>query len=335
MSEHVVEATPVGGLAIHANNLTKKFLEEFAVKDVSFDIPVGKIFGFIGPSGSGKTTTIRLLTGIYEPTEGQVQVLGKAPKDFTASIREQIGYMPQMFVLYPDLSVWENLNFAASLYGMNPVGRRAKLTPWLDFVELTDHKTKLAKNISGGMQRRLALAATLVHDPALVFLDEPTAGIDPVLRSKFWDRFRDLQSQGRTLFITTQYVGEAVHCDIVGVLVAGQLVALDTPEALRKRAYGGEIVDLETKEPITFEKMFQIQNMDFVKGRIRPVGTNRLRIIVDEASTAIPDLISWCNENGLSTESVSEYVPPFDDVFVQIIETEQEKQGAQSGAADE
>ncbi len=331
MSEEFIEATPGGGPAIIAKDLTKKFLDEYAVKNISFEVPRGKIFGFIGPSGCGKTTTIRLLTGIYEPTDGQVQVLGKDPKHFTASIREMIGYMPQMFVLYPDLSVWENLNFAASLYGMSPFNRRAKLAPWLDFVELTEHQTKLAKNISGGMQRRLALASTLVHDPALVFLDEPTAGIDPVLRSKFWDRFKELQSQGRTLFVTTQYVGEAAYCDFVGVMVAGELVALETPDGLRKRAYGGEIVDLETKEPISFDKMFQIQNMDFVKGRVRSVGPNRLRIIVDEASTAIPDLLSWCSENGLTTESVSEYVPPFDEVFVQIIEAEQEKQAAQAG----
>ena len=180
---------------ISAKHLTKKFGDETAVQDVSFDVPRASIFGFIGPSGSGKTTTVRLLTGVYTPTDGQVIVLDRNPARFSQSERARIGYMPQLFVLYPNLTVWENLNFAASLYGMS-LFRGKRLKEALNFVELYEHRSKLARNISGGMLRRLSLATTLVHDPQLLFLDEPTAGIDPVLRRKFWDHFRELKDQG-------------------------------------------------------------------------------------------------------------------------------------------
>jgi ABC-2 type transport system ATP-binding protein len=308
--------------AISAHQLTKEFKGEFAVRDLSIRIPRGSIFGFIGPSGSGKTTTIRLLTGIYAPSQGSVLILGKDPKDFSASLRERIGYMPQLFVLYPDLSVWENMNFVASLYGMRMFGRNKRLNLLLDFVELREHRNKLTRNLSGGMQRRLALASTLVHDPELIFLDEPTAGIDPVLRNKFWEHFRELKAGGRTLFITTQYVGEAAFCDYVGIMAEGRLLSVDTPVGLRHRAYAGEIVDLESKQPIPYDKIFNLQSLPIVKGRVRVTSQNSLRLIVEDASTAIPDLIAWCNQNGIEVESIKEYVPPFDDVFVQIIQME-------------
>ena len=226
---------------ISVQHLTKKFGDETVVQDVSFDVPRASIFGFIGPSGSGKTTTVRLLTGVYTPTEGQVTVLDRSPAKFSQSDRTRLGYMPQLFVLYPNLTVWENLNFAASLYGMG-LRRGKRLKAALTFVELDEHRSKLARNISGGMLRRLSLAATLVHDPELLFLDEPTAGIDPVLRHKFWDHFRELKSQGRTIFITTQYVSEADNCDLVGVQNNGKLLLVDTPQGdqasrLRRR-YG-------------------------------------------------------------------------------------------------
>ncbi|MGW8251114.1 MAG: ABC transporter ATP-binding protein [Anaerolineales bacterium] len=193
---------------IRAEDLTKKFGDLVAVQDVSFEIDSGITFGFIGPSGCGKTTTIRLLTGVYKPDNGKASVFGVDPRAFTRHDKEAIGYLPQLFVLYPDLTVWENMNFAASLYGVS-FNRATRLMELLDFVELTDHRKKLVRELSGGMRRRLSLAASLVHDPKLLFLDEPTAGIDPILRRKFWQYFRILQDQGHTLFITTQYVGEA------------------------------------------------------------------------------------------------------------------------------
>lgn len=305
--------------AASAIDITKRFGDQLAVQNVTFDVPRGSIFGFIGPSGSGKTTTIRLLTGIYTLTSGEVRVLGKRPEEFTQGLRSRIGYMPQLFVLYPNLTVWENLNFAASIYGMSPF-RRKRLNEVLDFVELSEHKGKLARDTSGGMQRRLSLAATLIHKPELIFLDEPTAGVDPVLRRKFWDHFKELQNSGNTLLVTTQYVSEASYCDYIAVIAEGKLVTVDTPEGLRQSAYGGDVVDIITIQPLQYSDEQRINEMSFVRGSIERTGPNHYRLIVDEASTAVPDLFEWINTQDISVESIEEYVPPYDDVFVELME---------------
>lgn len=305
---------------VRAEELTIRFGREVAVQNVSFEILRGKIFGFIGPSGSGKTTTVRLLTGFYKPVTGWVSVLGYAPADFAPETRAKIGYMPQHFVLYPELTVWENLNFAASIYGM-PFDREKRLSELLDFVELSEHRGKLARNLSGGMKRRLSLAATLVHGPELIFLDEPTAGVDPVLRRRFWDHFRDLQKEGRTLLVTTQYVGEAAYCDFVGVMVRGNLLMVDTPDGLRRLAFGGELVELHTRERLTYKDLTILRKMDFVAGEVtRLKGNNGIRLVVEEASTAIPALLDWCNKEYVQVESIEECLPPFDDVFVELVQ---------------
>jgi ABC-2 type transport system ATP-binding protein len=230
--------------------------------------------------------------------------------------------MPQLFVLYPNLSVWENLNFVASLYGLI-LWRGKRLRQLLDFVELTEHKKKLVRDLSAGMQRRLSLAATLIHNPQLIFLDEPTAGIDPVLRRKVWDHFKQLQDEGRTLFVTTQYVGEAAYCDFVGVMANGRLLMVETPEGLRRRASGGEVVDLRTAERLSYQHAELIRALPFVKQqKVTRTGDNSLRIIVDEASTAMPALLHWCKAQNLTVESIEEYLPPFDDVFVELVQEE-------------
>ena len=308
--------------AVYAQGLTKQFGDEFAVRDLSFAIPPGTVFGFIGPSGSGKTTTIRLLTGIYEPTGGSVLVLGQPPRQFSPKMRGRLGYMPQHFVLYPNLSVSENMNFAASLYGLGYLHRRKRLRELLEFVELYEHRHKLARNISGGMQRRLALAATLTHNPELAYFDEPTAGIDPVLRKKFWDYFRSLRDMGRTIFVTTQYVGEAAYCDLVGVMAEGKLLMVETPEGLRRRAFGGDLIDMIAERPLDYRTVAQIRSLPFVRGSVQPLSESGLRIVVDDAGTAVPDLIEWANAQNLALTSVEKYVPPLDDVFVEVVQKE-------------
>jgi len=325
-SQSPVEVPVIGqrdetDIVIRTKGLGKQFGSETAVKDVTLYVPKGKIFGFIGPSGSGKTTTIRMLTGYYAPTAGEVTVFGKPPSKFSQSMRARIGYMPQLFVLYPNLSVWEDLNFAASIYGMN-FRRSKKLNDALDFVELREHKHKLARDISGGMQRRLSLAATLVHEPELIFLDEPTAGIDPVLRTRIWDRFNFLRDSGRTLFVTTQYVSEAAYCDLVGVMGGGTLLMVDTPHGLRYRAFGGDIVDLRITDQVEYVLMRQLEELPVVRGRVRRTSDTSVRLIVNEASTAVPELLEWCRGRSLPVESIEEYQPPFDDVFVELVKRE-------------
>lgn len=308
-------------IVIHTQGLTKKFGTEVAVSNVGFDLEAGKIFGFIGPSGSGKTTTVRLLTGVFPPTSGEVTVLGHPPMKLPRRVNEQIGYMPQQFVLFPELTVWENLNFVASMYGMR-VRRKARLDHLLEFVNLTEHTGKLARNLSGGMQRRLGLAATLVHNPRLVFLDEPTAGVDPVLRRRFWDYFKELQKEGCTLFITTQYVGEATYCDEVGVMVGGRLVTVDTPQRLRRQALGGEVIDLSTKERLTHRDVERLQALPFVHRAMRLATGNDVRLIVEQAKTAIPALLLWCHSQNVAVHAIQEYLLPFDDVFVDLVKQE-------------
>ena len=304
---------------IKMRGVTKRFGNVAAVSDISLDVPQGGIFGFIGPSGCGKTTTVRLLIGNYGATEGEIAVLGKSPDDYTADDQRRIGYMPQLFILYPELTVWENLNFAASIYGY-PLDRSERLHELLDLVELTGHEKKLARNISGGMQRRLSLASTLVHDPELIFLDEPTAGIDPVLRRKFWDHFQVLKGRGHTLFVTTQYVGEAAYCDYVGVMRDGKLLMVETPEMLRYKALGGHVVDIRTFEPLGLDALTMLEDHPLVRSEVTFLDPLMARVTVEEASTAIPQLLDWCRDTNVVVESINEFVPPFDDVFVMILE---------------
>ena len=304
---------------IKAHGLTKAFGGETAVNAIDLEVPEGCVFGFIGPSGSGKTTTVRLLMGLYKPDAGEVSVLGSEPAKFSKLQRERIGYLPQLFVLYPDLTVWENMNFAASLYGV-PFLRTRRLNELLDLVELREDKHKLVRNISGGMQRRLSLAATLIHDPDLVFLDEPTAGIDPILRKKFWEYFKVLQTKGHTLFVTTQYVGEAAYCDFVGVMSEGVLLSVNTPDGLRREAYGGDIIKLGSTERMDYEFRREVQNLPKLKTRILNATDYELQLLVDDAATATPYLVEYFGDRRKSVNSVENYLPSFDDVFVRLIE---------------
>jgi ABC-2 type transport system ATP-binding protein len=304
---------------IRTENLSKVFAEETAVDHINLAVPPGSIFGFVGPSGCGKTTTVRLLLGIYKPSSGMAHVFNCQPQKFTRREQEKIGYIPQLFVLYPELTVWENLNFAASLYGVS-WRRKDRLHELLELVELKGHQNKLVNNISGGMRRRLSMAAALVHQPELVFMDEPTAGIDPVLRRTFWDYFATLKEKGHTLFVTTQYVGEAAHCDYVGVMVNGRLIALDTPTQLRRQIMGGDIIKLSTEEHLSHAMFSDLKNQPFLKEQqLSRQADNNLHMIVDDASATIPVVINWFQQNDIAVRAINEYVPPFDDVFIKLV----------------
>ncbi len=313
-------------IIIKATGVTKKLGGQVAVQDLTFEVPRGVVFGFIGPSGAGKTTTIRLLTGTYAATSGDLRVFGRKPSFFTRHDREKIGYMAQLFNLYPDLTVWENLNFAASLYGMSPF-RGKRLNELLDFVELKEHKSKRASELSGGMQRRLNLAATLVHNPELIFLDEPTAGIDPILRQKLWETFHRLRDEGRTLFITTQYMGEAVYCDLIGVLAEQHIIQVDTPQGLRHTAFGGDVIDLVTEENLSYPQVQELRQLSFVRKLTRLASDNAARLIVDDAGSAIPALTDWATEHNVTIHSIEEFMPPFDEVFVALIQQQEQAHG--------
>ncbi len=309
---------PAGELAVRAVDIGRKFDGQEAVKGLSFDVERGKIFGIVGPSGGGKTTTMRMLLGVLRPTSGELSVLGREPHRFRRRDRERLGYMPQHFVLFPELSVHENLDFAASVYGMSWFGRGKRLRRALELVDLWAVRKRTVAQLSGGMQRRLQLACTLVHNPEVIFLDEPTAGIDPVLRARFWAHFRELRGQGRTLIVTTQYVTEAEYCDRVLVLKDGQFIADGTPEEIRRKAMGGEVVIVSGPD-LSASATAVIRSVEGVQS-VRWAGQDRIEVIVDDAGTAMPLLIEALREADVEVEEIGEERPSFDDVFVRLME---------------
>jgi ABC-2 type transport system ATP-binding protein len=306
---------------IQAKHVDLVFSAATGVFDLTFQVAAGSIFGLIGPSGCGKTTTVRLLNGVFKPFRGNLNVLGHPPHSWNASFRNRIGYMPQKFVLHPNLTAWENLMFAASIYGMPWFKRRKRLEEVLAFVELDEARNRLSRHLSGGMQRRLGLACALVHKPDLLFADEPTAGIDPILRGKFWQHFHQLRDQGYTLFVTTQYIGEVSHCDKIGVMREGYLLYLDTPAGLRRRALGGEIIQMIVDEEHVNETAAILKKEPIVKrvySLVEEPGV--LRVHVEDAARAMPILINvFMHHPYIVIRQIEEHYPPFDDIFITLM----------------
>lgn len=312
-----------GPPVIVAEKATHMFSADAGVRDLSFYVPRGVIFGLIGPSGCGKTTTVRMLTGMYKPTSGKVTVLDDTPSRFKTKTREKIGYMPQQFVLYPMLSVAENFNFSAALYGLGIFKRVHRQHQLLKFVELYNERHRVTSKLSGGMQRRLQLACALAHDPELVFADEPTAGIDPVLRSKFWDHFRALRDAGKTLFITTQYVAEAENCDLVGIMRDGRLLYIDTPQDLRKKAFGGDLIRIVVAPERARDAADVLNQQPEVKDARRATAQPGLVLVsTEDAAKALPDLMAALRDKGIDIIESEQYVSPFDEVFLELVKQE-------------
>jgi ABC-2 type transport system ATP-binding protein len=226
-------------LSIH--NLTRKFGDFVAVDAVSFDVHEGEIVGYLGPNGCGKTTTIRMLLGLLEPTSGSATVLGFDSFRQSEQVRARAGYMSQKFAIYDDLTVWENLKFYGGVYGINDPARIAET---LAHVGLDGHDQALTRDLSAGWRQRLALAIAIVHRPKLLFLDEPTSGVDPNARRAFWDLIYDLAAEGVTVLVTTHYMDEAEYCHRVGMMRAGKLLAMDTPLALKKNFVSGNVWEI-------------------------------------------------------------------------------------------
>jgi ABC-2 type transport system ATP-binding protein len=300
---------------VSMEGVSRRYGDMAAVDDISLQVNAGTILGVIGPSGSGKTTMIRMLTGTLEPTAGKLSVLGQNPRQFTRHAREKLGYMPQHFVLYEELTASENLSFVASLFGLLWPKRGRRVNEMLKVVDLWEARGRRARQLSGGMQRRLELACALVHDPLLLFVDEPTAGLDPMLRQKIWDEFRRLREVGRTLVVTTQYVGEAEYCDEVAVLAHGRLIALAAPEDLRRMALGGEVLEIETRQPFDAAMLAQVPGVR----EVRQNAPRHFLIITDDAGEATPRVLQAIQAAGVEVLSSSEYRPSFDEVFAELV----------------
>jgi len=227
---------------IQTKDLTKRFGDFTAVDGVTFEVRPGEVLGYLGPNGSGKTTTIRMLLGLLLPSEGSAQVLGYDILRDSEAIRERVGYMSQKFALYDELTAWENLEFYAGVYGVRD---RAHIEGTLERLGLDELKREWAGDLPVGWRQRLALATAIVHRPQLLFLDEPTSGVDPTARRDFWDLIYEFVSEGVTAFVTTHYMDEAEYCGRVGIMSAGRLLAMDTPSALKESALPGLVWDIE------------------------------------------------------------------------------------------
>lgn len=224
---------PLRETVITASRLTKKFGSFVATDAISVDIGKGEIFGFLGANGAGKTTAIRMFTGLLKPTSGEATVAGFDVYRHSEDIKKNIGYMSQRFSLYEDLTVRENIRFYAGVYGLSHAAIAAKTAQLLEKFQLTEAADQLLQSLPLGWKQKLAFSVAMIHDPAIVFLDEPTSGVDPITRRQFWDLIYEASAQGVTIFITTHYMDEAEYCDRVSIMVAGRIEALDTPGGLK------------------------------------------------------------------------------------------------------
>jgi len=235
--------------AVETNELTRTFGSFTAVDKVTLHIRPGGIYGFLGPNGSGKSTTIRMLCGIIEPSSGSGRVMGLDVATQSEAIKEKIGYMSQKFSLYDDLSVRENLEFFAGMYSLSKALKNERIDEMLRMAKLTGREDELTANLSGGWKQRLALGCSILHRPTILFLDEPTGGVDPKSRRMFWDIIYELSAQGTTVMVTTHFMDEAEHCDEIGFIFEGKLIASDTPSRLQK-AIPGRLLQIGTSDPM-------------------------------------------------------------------------------------
>jgi ABC-2 type transport system ATP-binding protein len=307
--------TQQSGPIISARDVTRAFDGRVVVDDVTFDVDPGTILGVVGPSGSGKTTTIRMLTGTLGRTKGEIRVMGEDPMRFSRRVRAKLAYMPQLFSLYEDLSAQENVGFVAALYGIGPFRRTGRIKRALEVVDLLDARHVFARNLSGGMQRRLELACALVHDPEVLFIDEPTAGIDPILRQSVWDELRRLRSEQRTLVVTTQYVSEAEYCDRVALITDGELVALDTPDVLRQMVFGGDVLEITADRAVGPDLLANVAGVK----NVRQHGPLTLTATVSDAGALTPRIVESMGRAGVGVVGIEEYQPTFDEVFTELV----------------
>lgn len=295
---------------IRADNLTRTFGDFVAVDHISFTVREGEIVGYLGPNGSGKTTTIRMLLGLLEPSEGRAEVLGFDAFQQTEKVRARSGYMSQKFALYDDLTVEENLTFYGGVYG---VTQRSRIEDTLARVSLTGHEKELARGLSAGWRQRLALAIALVHQPRLLFLDEPTSGVDPSARRAFWNLIYDLAGEGVTVFVTTHYMDEAEYCEKVGIMRDGKLLAMDTPSNLKEQTLPGPVWEIFA-EPV----QRSLETLSSTDGVLRAsLAGDHLRTITHPRVTG-RKLRDALLSAGLKVSAVEHGEPTLEDVFLSL-----------------
>lgn len=304
-------------ITIQTSGLVKKFGDFTAVNQVSFTVKKGEIFGFLGPNGSGKTTTIRMMLGLIPPTQGTINILENSVPEQITDILPRIGYMSQQFSLYSDLTVFQNLEFYGQAYGLPSETMLPVIHKAIDLSGLNGFEDTPTKNLSGGWRQRLALSAAILHRPEVLFLDEPTAGVDPISRRAFWDLLYKLVAEGITVFITTHYMDEAEHCHRLAFIQHGKIIAQGTPTAIKRDAMIGEVLEIDTPQP---EEL--IKSINQAKDSNNPEAINpelfgsQIHVITTQPKQESRNLRSLAKAAGLQINSISEIEPTLEDVFI-------------------
>jgi ABC-2 type transport system ATP-binding protein len=294
---------------IVVENLTRRFGEFVAVDHINFEVKSGEVIGYLGPNGSGKTTTIRMLLGLLKPSDGKATVLGYDVFKQSEEIRARVGYMSQKFAIYDDLTTLENLTFYGGVYGIND---KARIQHTLELVGLNGHENTLTRDMSTGWRQRLSLGIALVHEPKLLFLDEPTSGVDPTARRAFWDLIYELAEGGVTILVTTHYMDEAEYCERVAVMRDGKLLAMDTPTNLKKSIITGNVWEVYV-HPL--ERGVDILSAMPGVDRVGLAG-DHLRVISSQVEKdAMQSLLS---REGISVEKIERGEPTLEDVFLAL-----------------
>ena len=295
---------------IKVENLTRRFGEFVAVDHINFEVQPGEVVGYLGPNGSGKTTTIRMLLGLLEPSEGGATVLGFDAFQQSEQVRSRVGYMSQKFAIYDDLTVLENLTFYGGVYGINDL---ARIKRTLELVGLAGHDSTLTQTLSAGWRQRLALGIALVHEPKLLFLDEPTSGVDPTARRAFWDLIYQLAETGVTILVTTHYMDEAEYCERVGIMRDGKLLAMDTPSNLKKNFIPGEVWEVYT-EPL----QDGLEALPQVEGVLRvSLAGDHLRTITEKGLKK-DDLLKSLKAKDVNVRDLIAGEATLEDVFISL-----------------
>jgi ABC-2 type transport system ATP-binding protein len=300
--------------AIRAQGLTKRFGSLVAVDQFTLEVSPGEAFALVGPDAAGKTTVMRLLVGIMDPDEGRARVLGFDTVTEPEPIKEQIGYLPQRFGLYDDLTVVENLRFYADIYRVPTDERERRMPELLGFSNLTPFQDRLARDLSGGMRQKLGLACALIHTPRLLFLDEPTFGVDPISRREFWEILYRLLGAGMTIFLSTSYLDEAERAHRVGLMHQGKLLVVDSPQAIRS-SFEGELLEVRASNLLTARNVLAGHPLVL---QSLAMG-DRLMVTVESAAAASGELVQALEGAGLTRVSVEKASPNLEDLFVQIV----------------
>ena len=301
--------------AISTENLTKRFGDLLAVDSISMSIREGEIYGFLGPNGSGKSTTIRMLCGLMDPTEGTGSVLGYDITKETEEIRQNIGYMSQRFSLYEDMTVEENLDFYASIYGLRGKFKQERIAEMIAMANLTGRGNQLSGTLSGGWKQRLALGCSIVHKPRFLFLDEPTAGVDPVSRRDFWDLIYHIAGLGTTIMVTTHYMDEADQCHTLGFIYNGRIIAQGTPPEIKANEMKGQVVEIACDDIVG---VFELLKESDRFSNVTRYGVF-LHVVVDDAEAAVPDIRQLLEKANLHASKIERTAPSIEDVFVSLV----------------